>query len=571
MNEDFRKHAPEPLDALTFRVPTPVEKTLSCSLKVVSVYDARHPLVSLRLAFGAGDINDPDGRTGVSSAMASLLNEGTENYTSKELAEAIDVIGADLSASSASDHIVVKASGLTTFLPKVLDLLAELVLRPVFPEKELELYRQNTIEGLKYQRSQPDFLADEQVSRIVYGDHPYSVSSPSEDDIRSLKRDWLVESHRSAFIPNNAILVVVGDIEPAVLFDELESRFAGWEPGEVPHREYPAFPGRTARTLTIVDRPGSTQANIVLSNIAIDRRSPDYFPVLVMNQVLGAGASSRLFMNLREEKGYTYGAYSRIIARRFGGSFEASAEVRTAVTGDSLREFFFELERIRSEGVPETELEDAKNYLMGVFPIRVETQGALIGQIAAQRIYGLPDDYLETYCENVSKVTAEEVERVADLYVHPESIAMVIVGDAEEVLPLTIDYCGEVEVFDTEGKPKDLAAYAKQEINIPDVNVEGRWDLTVSAQGQELSLILDLENPGKGIEGHLESMLGQGTIRDAAVNGDRFKASIITEMQGQELEIGLKSTVEGDEMIGTLVMPMMPEPLEFRGRRVHGA
>jgi len=244
--------------------------------------------------------------------------------------------------------------------------------------------------------------------------------------------------------------------------------------------------------------------------------------------------------------------------------------VRTAVTGDSLKEFFFELERIRSEGVPETELEDAKNYLMGVFPIRVETQGALIGQIAAQRIYGLPDDYLETYCENVSKVTAEEVERAADLYVHPESIAMVIVGDAEEVLPLAKDYCGDIEVFDTDGKPKDFAAYSKQESEAPDASVEGRWDLTVSAQGQELSLILDLEDSGGGIEGHLESMLGQGTIRDAAVNGDRFKASIVTEMLGQELEIGLKCSIEGDEMMGTLTIPMMPDPLEFRGRRVDG-
>ena len=570
MNEDFRKHAPEPLEALQFRVPTPVETTLSCGLKVVAVHDERHPLVSFRLAFGAGDINDPEGRTGVSSAMASLLNEGTENYSSRELAEAIDAIGADLSASSASDHTVVKASGLSAFVPKVLDLLAELVLRPVFPEKELDLYRQNTIEGLKYQRSQPDFLADEQVSRIVYGDHPYSVNSPSERDIGALKRDWLTEIHKSSFIPNNAVLVVVGDVEPSILFEELETRFAGWEGGEVPQRDYPAFPERSGRTLTVVDRPGSTQANIVLSNIAIDRRSPDYFPTLVMNQVLGAGASSRLFMNLREEKGYTYGAYSRIIARRFGGSFEASAEVRTAVTGDSLKEFFYELERIRSEGVSETELADAKNYLMGVFPIRVETQGALIGQITAQRIYGLPDDYLETYCENVSKVSAEDVSRVANLYVHPESIAMVIVGDAEEVLPLTQEYCGdvEVEVYDTDGNRRDTSAYAAVDAGTPDADIEGRWDLTVLAQGQELALILDLEGSGDAVTGHLESMLGQGTLRDAAVNGNRIKASIVTEMRGQELELGLKGSVTGDEMVGTLVIPMMPEPLEFKGRRV---
>jgi zinc protease len=566
MTEDFRKHAPEPLEALPFRVPEPVERTLACGLKVVAVHDTRQPLVNFRLVFRTGDVDDPEGRTGVASAMASLLNEGTEAYSSRELAEAVDLIGADLSAGSASDHTVVKASALVMFAPKILELLSEVVLRPVFPKEELDLYKQNAIEGLKYQRSQPDFLADEQVSRIIYGGHPYSVNSPTPDEIGTLEREWLTEFHASTFVPNNAVLIAVGDMEPEVLFAELETRFQGWEARDVPKTEFPPFPERNARTLTIVDRPGSSQANIVLSNLAIDRRSPDYFPVLLMNQVLGAGASSRLFMNLREEKGYTYGAYSRIYAKRFGGSFEATAEVRTSVTGESLNEFFAELERIRTEKVPEDELADARSFLTGVFPIRVETQGGLIGQIVAQRLYGLPDDYLVTYCDNVGAVTADDIASVASLYVQPGSIAIVIVGDAEEVIPQAGAFADALEVFDTEGRPKSIDSFAQP--SSLDVDVTGRWDLIVVAQGQELPLMLDLEQDGGSLKGHLESMLGQGSLADGSVSGGRIKGTIRTEFQGQEIELTIKGSISGEEMNGTVAIPVIPEPMEFTGKRV---
>lgn len=567
MNDEFRKQAPEPLAPLPFNLPPAEKRTLSCGLRVVTVHDDRQPLVNFRLIFGTGDIHDPEGGTGVSSAVASLLNEGTENYTSKELAEEIDRLGASLSASSASDHAVVKASALSGFVSEVLDLFAELVLRPVFPENELELYKQNAIEGIKYQRSQPDFLADEQVARIVYGEHPYSINSPTPDDIRGLTRESLADFRSAAYVPNNAVLVAVGAIAPDVLAEELEARFGNWKAGELAERQFPDPPGRSERTLTIVDRPGSSQANIVLSNLAIDRRSPDYFPVLLMNQVLGAGASSRLFMNLREEKGYTYGAYSRIYARRFGGSFEATAEVRTSVTGDSLKEFFYELGRIRTDIVAEDELNDAKNFLTGVFPIRVETQGGLIGQIAAQQIYGLPDDYLETYADNVRAVTSDDVRRVAEAYIHPDKIAMVIVGDAGDVLKQASGYTDSIEVFDTEANRKDLNALLEAQ-NAPDADVAGVWQLDISAQGQDLLLRLELEQEGTDVKGSLDSMLGQGTLKDGTVSGTGLKGVLVTEMQGQEIELEISASVIGDEIEGLITIPMMGEPLPFKGSRI---
>src|SRR5690606_23475040 len=240
-------------------------------------------------------------------------------------------------------------------------------------------------------------------------------------------RESLERRRREVFLPNNAVFIAVGDIQKDQFLLELEELFGDWESGDRHLHEGADFPERNERTLTIVDRPGSAQANIVLANHGIRRDDPDYFPVIVMNQILGAGASSRVFMNLREEKGYTYGAYTRLDTKRFGGTFEATAEVRTAVTGESLKEFFYELERIRDEEVLDDELNDAKNFLTGVFPIRAETQEGLMNLILNQELYGLPHDYLQTYRENVDAVTAADVQRVANAYVLPEVAAMVIV------------------------------------------------------------------------------------------------------------------------------------------------
>ncbi len=212
-----------------------------------------------------------------------------------------------------------------------------------------------------------------------------------------------------------------------------------------------ATPVRDSRSLTIVDRKGSAQSNIVLTHLGVKRTDPDYFPLIVMNQVLGAGASSRVFMNLREEKGYTYGAYTRLGSKKLAGDFEATAEVRTAVTGDSLKEFFYELERIRDDKVGDEELADAKNFLTGVFPIRAETQEGLTNLIVNQHLYCLPENYLQTYRENVDAVTVDDVQRIAIKHVRPDEMAIVIVGDAGEVLTQAKEYAETVEIFDTDG------------------------------------------------------------------------------------------------------------------------
>ncbi len=570
MNEDFRKTAPAPLAPVPFNIPKPFETKLPNGLKVVIFEDKRLPLVSYRLAFPTGDINDPKDNVGLTSAVTSLLDEGTKNRTSKQIADEAEKLGASISASSTSDNTIVAGSALSLYSSDILKLMADIVLNPTFPESELKLYKQNTIEGLKFQRSQPGFLADEQISKILYGSHPYSVVSPTAADIEKLTPEKLAAHHKKMFVPGNATLIVVGNVNRDALLKEVKETFGNWQKGTVDALKFPAPPVRNAATLTIVDRPGSAQSNIVLANIALDRANPDYFPVLVMNQVLGAGASARLFMNLREEKGYTYGAYSSFDTRRQAGSFEATAEVRSAVTGDSLKEFFLELNRIRDEKVPAQELMDAKNFLTGVFPLRAETQEGLTNLITSQQLYNLPADYLQTYRDKVSAVTADEVARVAKKYITPDRVAMVIVGDAEAVLPQVKSYAKQIEIFNTEGVKQDIANYGKP-VSGEAVNVAGKWDLTIEAPGQKLPVTLELKQDGATVTGTMSSMIGNGAISNAKVSGNKLSGTASTEMGGQKVELAISGTIEGETMKGSLTasMPGFP-PLPFEGKRAAG-
>lgn len=552
MNEDFRTTAPAPLSPVAFEIPQPFETVLANNLKVVIFEDKRLPIVSLRMAFRSGEINEPRDHIGLTSALTAMLGEGTKTRSSKQLAEEIERLGAHISASAGADNTVVAGSVLSLYSADVLRLMAEMILHPTFPESELQLYQENTIENLKFQRSQPGFLAEEQTARIIYGAHPYSVTTPTAADVEKISREKLIEFHAQMLVPNNAILIVVGDVESEAILKQIEENFGGWQSGEIVEAEFPALPERTKTTVTIVDRPGSAQSSIVLSNPAIDRSNPDYFPFIVMNQVLGAGASSRLFMNLREEKGYTYGAYSSLDARRLAGAFEATSEVRTPVTGDSLKEFFYELNRIRDERVSDVELTDAKNFLTGVFPIRAETQEGLTNLIVSQQLYSLPADYLQTYREKVSAVEMEDVERAAQKYVTPEKIAIVIVGDAEEVLPQVKSYANEIEIFDTEGNARDISNY-RQETSGETANVGGKWNLTVDFQGQKVPVKLKLEQAGNKLNGILDSMLGKGEIANGKITGNKVLATVKIQVQGQALEVLIKGDLQNEtEITGTL-------------------
>ena len=558
--EHFRSQAPPPLQPRPILIPTARETTLANGLKLVVVEDRRLPLVSYRLAFRVGGAFDPPELPGLTDLLAGLLPEGTQSKSSKEIADEVARIGASLSAGATSDYTIVAASALAQFNDRIMELLAEVILEPSFPENEVELAKQNTKESLRQQRAQPSFLASEMVSRVMYGDHPYSVVAPTPESIDRSSREEFVKFHRAKLVPNNAVFIVVGDIHYDEILNRVESLFSSWQRGEDVVANFPAPPVRTRRTAYLIDRPGSAQSNIVIANSGIIRTSPDYFPMLLMHTVLGANASSRLFMNLREDKGYTYGAYSNLDSRRTAGSFRAMAEVRTPVTGDSLKEFFYELGRIRNERVSDKEIADAKSYLTGVFPIRLETQEGLTDQLVQIKMLNMPDDYLEHYRENVQAVTGDEILRVAKKYVKPDEAALIVVGDGAFVLEQMKPYAQDIEVYNTAGKRKSAQASG-------DTDPVGSWSIQVETPlGQNIPAMLTISRTDSGYSGVIHSEMGDAELGAIEINNNSFHTTTSLEMDGHAIQAEISGRFDGEHTEGVLKLQDSPE-LPFTGTK----
>ena len=529
-------------------------------LTLVVVEDSRLPLVSYRLAFRVGGAFDPPGLPGLIDLLAGLLPEGTTSRTSKEIAEEVARMGASLSAGANSDYTIVAASALAQFNEPVMDLLAEVALDPSFPENEVALAKQNTKESLRQQRAQPSFLASEMVSRVMFGEHPYSVVAPTPESIDRTSREEFVRFHRAKIVPNNAVFIVVGDVRYENILKRVESLFSTWERGEEIVANFPAPPVRSKRVAYLVDRPGSAQSNIVIANSGITRTSPDYFPLMLMHTVLGATASSRLFMNLREDKGYTYGAYSNLDARRSAGTFRATAEVRTQVTGDSLKEFFYELDRIRNTPVSEKEINDAKSYLTGVFPIRLETQEGMTDQLVQIKMLNLPNDYLERYRDRVQAVTIDEIRRVAEKYVRPDEAALIVVGDGTSVLEQIKPYCEDIEIYNTAGKRKTLETSVV-------TDPVGTWSIEVETPlGQNIPATLTVSREGAVLTAVIHSEMGDAELGAIEINNNSFHATTSLEMDGHAVEAEVSARFDGDRTEGFLKIQDSPE-LPFTGSR----
>jgi zinc protease len=563
-SEDFRRQPPASLAPRPISLPTAREVSLSNGLTVVLVQDSRLPLISFRLAFRFGDAHDPGPLPGLSDMLAGLLTEGTESRSSRQIADDVARMGATLTAGASSDYTTIAGSALARFGDSLLELIADVTLRPSFPEHEVELVKENSKESLKQQRAQPSFLATEMLSRVMFGDHPYSVVAPTPESLDRTMRDDLVRFHREKYVPNNAVFIIVGDIRANETLKRIEELFGGWERGEPLVSNFPAPPVRTSRSAYLIDRPGSAQSNIVIANAGITRTSPDYFPLLLMHTVFGATASSRLFMNLREEKGYTYGAYSNLDARRTAGTFRASAEVRTPVTGDSLKEFFFELNRIRTEPVTKKEIADAKSYLTGVFPIRLETQEGLVDQLMQIKMLGLGDDYLNEYRDRVQSVTVDDIQRVAREYVQPDKAALVIVGDGVQVIDQIKPYTQDVEIYNTSGKRKEAPGV---QLSGEALNILGEWALEIETpMGQGIPASMSLQQGESGIAARIESEMGSADLTGIEIDGNAMNGSISFDMDGQMMEGQVSATLMGDRLDGTLTLQGFPS-LTFTGSK----
>lgn len=450
--ERFNK-APVSREILRVKLPRPVEARLKNGLTVLILEDHRAPYVTLQLHLGAaGALFEPTDRIGLANATALMLREGTKSRSSVQIAEQIDRLGAGLSAGSSfgSPDAVLSGAGLSDNFDEWFAVFVDVLLNPTFPADELEKLKQRQRAHLREQRSSSGFLISERFNRAVYGQHPAAQVSVTPESIDKLTRDALVQWHRERYEPGQAILGIAGDVRAKDLIEKLERHLLGWKEADVT----PAWPRdpapSTARRVLLVDRPNSVQTTLALGNIAIDRRSADYMPMVVMNYILGGGASSRLFLNLREEKGYTYGVYSDFSALRYPGPWRAGGNMRTEATEGALREFFFEFRRIREEQVTAEELEASKRAIVARFALSLEQPARVLGFAITTQQYGFPADYWDSYPARIMAVTAADVQRVARKYLNLDTLQMVAVGDASKINGVLEKY-GKVEVFDTHG------------------------------------------------------------------------------------------------------------------------
>ncbi|MBI2264799.1 MAG: insulinase family protein [Armatimonadetes bacterium] len=438
---------PRPLPVKKTPFPKPLETTLKNGLQILLIQSHKVPHIAFRMAIRSGRAMDP----ALSEMTADLLLEGTSRQKGEEIAEAVESVGGALSVSVENDAVFIVGHFLNEHSDLAISLLRDVLENPVFPEEELVKLKKRTLSLLASKRSKPDFLAEERFLKSIYGDHPYSIASPSPESVEKVDREAVVRFHSTYFRPNNSILVVVGDFQPTVILSKLRKAFGTWKKAPIPSRAMQPPPLQAHRRIFLVDRPGSVQTALHLGSLTIPRSHPDFVPLRVAMQILGGSSSARLFVNLRERKSYTYGAYSSMTSFRDGGHYKADAEVRTEVTEGALKEFLKELAEMREATVTPSELSHAKAYLSGSFPLSLETALDICRLVLIQKLNGLPGDYWQSYRNRILGVTVADVQRAARKYITPNGLTIVAVGDGKKIEGILSQF-GPLEVYDTSGK-----------------------------------------------------------------------------------------------------------------------
>ena len=444
---------PPPLPVGELSLPQIVESRLSNGLLLIVVSRTDLPLLSLQLVLPGGQAVEPADRAGLAQAVAGLLTRGTASRSAGEIAAAIEGIGGSLGAAATIDDLSVTASVLVEHADLAFELLGDVVLNPSFPQDELDGYRRRALVGLRSALANPGQVASRAFDAIVYGPHPYGRLA-TEPSLQALTREAVIDYYRAQATPTDAFLVVIGDMAPEEAARRAEATFGGWSAsGRAADAAFPPAPLRSDRAVYLVDRPGSSQAEVLVGHLGIRGNSPERFPLVVANQVLGGGASSRLFRNLREEKGYTYGVYSGFSFPRDVGDFVVGAAVRGDVVEPTVREVLAELERLRAEPTPAAELAVAKSYLVGSFALRFETDQALAGQIVSLKLRGLPIDTLRAYIPSIEQVDTAATREAALRQIRPDEVAIVVVGDAATIRD-GLARIAPVISIDADGRPR---------------------------------------------------------------------------------------------------------------------
>jgi predicted Zn-dependent peptidase len=564
--EEIDRSIPPPLGELgDLSFPDYKETFLDNGLELVVVEHHEQPLVTVNLTVKTGGSLDPEGKAGLSNLAAELLNKGTETRTADEIAEQIEFLGGNLSAYSSDDVTTVQVSVLSEHLEKAMEILADVARNPVFPEDELETARKRAISALQVELSQPEAMASRHFNRIVYGPHPYA-KAPTEEAFESLTREDMVAFHERNFVSNNAILGAAGDVDDSD-FEKLARKYFGtWERGDPQRPEYEEPPSRDGQVVYLFDKPGAVQSVFRVGYTTYRPGNPDIYGVRVMNRVLGEGSASRLFEVLRQDKGWTYGAYSSFSNPVDLGSFRETMSVRTEVTDSAYVELMNQFEKIRRETVPPDELKDCKAYLTGNFPRTIETPTQILGQVISIKLRGYDKEYLDNYRANIAKVDAATVQEMARKHIRPGEMAVVIVGNASEIREKLEAVAPRVELFDIEGDPISADAlevtavhhdYALDRLT----DEESVFKMTV--QGMELGAVkntLKKEHRDDGdvyvMGGSCEGML---TFNSSMTFSDDFRPLSRTMKMSSPMAMSIDLSYDGGKVTGEAQLPQQGE------------
>lgn len=437
--------APVAKELLKVRFPKPKSFTLSNGVEVYVLEDHRLPAVRFSLQMPAGSLYES--KPGVAAATAAMLTEGTKTRTGLQIAEETENIGASVNANADLDTATVSASGLSESTDTLLALMSDVLMHPSFPTDRLERFRTQQRSGLAQRRTNPTTLIGEMMSQVFYGGTKYNRPSLTREDLAAITSADLTQFHDTFYQPKGAVLGITGDVNMRTLKAKLEAAFAGWKPtGAVTELPPASFVPRAKPHIYLIDRPGSAQTVLQFGVLGITAKDPDYIPLTIANRVLGGGSSGRLFQNIREKKGYTYGAYSTLTGGRWPGIWGANASVRTEVTEPAVGEFFYEFKRLQNEPVSEDELGRAKRSIVGSFARTLESPEGILGRTLEIVNNGLPMTYWDTYPARIQAVSAADVQRVARKYFsNGDRIQLLVVGERSKIEPGLAKY-GTVEI-----------------------------------------------------------------------------------------------------------------------------
>jgi predicted Zn-dependent peptidase len=428
-------------------------KTLANGLHVVLAEVHTFPKITAQLFFRSGNSLVAKTTPGLADLAATVVRTGTESRPSRQIEEDLRRMGGDLGTNAGADSSAISISGLSEFSTGLLELVADLARSASFPEDDFERERRQKIEGLRVERTTPGFLAGERFRRVIFGEHPYAIISPTEEQLASYNREQLAAFYRQNYSPSNALLIVVGDFATETMFAQIEKIFGEWKSPAPEQPKWPAPPRNTGRKVHLVHLPGSVQTQLIVGNLGITRRDPDWMRLVIANSIYGGAFHSRLVMNIREQKGYTYSPRSGVQSMRQQGYFSVHAAVRNDVAAASLTEMFYEMDRMRSLPVSSEELESARAYLTGVFSLGVATQDGVLGQLSTIYLDRLPEDHLETYRARIHALTADDIIIASRKYFDSANAQIVVVGDRNQIGD-QVALFGELTEYDAQGNRK---------------------------------------------------------------------------------------------------------------------